>query len=118
MVLKSMEIIKDDNYYVSKAIAEIELVISYSKGMSLNDLMSQRAILDAIVFRLIQVAEIVDKLSADFKEKHKEIKWKNLKGFRNKLVHDYGSVDLKFVYQAVKHDAPALKKSLLKALKK
>ena len=47
---------------------------------------------------------------------HKEISWRNLKGFRNKLVHDYGSVDIKYVYKAIKVDAPALRVILLQAI--
>ena len=117
MVLESMETIKDDNYYILKTIEEIELVCSYSKGMSMDDLIKNPAVLDGIVFRLIQTAEQADKISDSFKERHKEIKWKNIKGFRNRLVHDYGSVDLDFVYKAIRIDAPKLRKALYKASK-
>ena len=113
-----MEIIKNDAYYITKTIAEIDLICSYSKGMKIDDFTSHPAEFDGIVFRLIQVAENVDKISDSFKESHKEIKWKNLKGFRNRLVHDYGSVDLKFVYRAIVHDIPKLKEALLKAISK
>ena len=113
-----MEVIKDDVYYINRTIAEIDLVCAYSKEMSIDDLVSQPAQLDGIIFRLIQVSENVDKISESFKQSHQEIKWKNLKGFRNRLVHDYGSVDLKFVYQAIKNDVPDLKKALLKTISK
>ena len=113
-----MEIIKDDVFYISRTIAEIDLVCSYAKGMDIGDFVSRPAEFDGIVFRLIQVAENVDKISDSFKESHREIKWKNLKGFRNRLVHDYGSVDLKFVYRAIKYDVPNLKEVLLKAISK
>lgn len=112
-----METIKDDNYYILKTIEEIECVCSYSKGMSMDDLIKNPAVLDGIVFRLIQTAEQAEKISDSFKNEHKEVKWKNIKGFRNRLVHDYGSVDLSFVYKAIKNDAPKLKKALIKASK-
>ena len=113
-----METIKDDNYYILKTIEEIELVCSYSKGMSMDDLKNKPAEFDGIIFRLIQAAEHAEKISDFFKEEHKEVKWKNIKGFRNRLVHDYGSVDLKFVYRAIKVDAPKLKQTLRKAIRK
>jgi len=112
-----MEAVKDDNYYILKTIEEIEYVCSYSKGMSIDDLIKNPAVLDGIVFRLIQTAEQAEKISDTFKNERQEVKWKNIKGFRNRLVHDYGSVDLKFVYHAIKIDAPKLKKALIKASK-
>ena len=38
--------------------------------------------------------------------------------FRNRLVHNYGGVDLQFVYNAIKEDIPKLKKELLDILSK
>lgn len=112
-----METIKDDNYYILKTIEEIELVCSYSQGMSIDDLKKNPAVFDGIVLRLIQTAEQASKISNVFKQQHPEVKWQNIKGFRNKLVHDYGSVDLNFVYKAIFVDAPELKKALIKASK-
>lgn len=111
-----MEEIKDDRYFISKILDEIGLVCLYSEGMSIDDLKSKPAILDGIIFRLVQVAEHAEKISTAFKESHKEISWRNLKGFRNKLVHDYGSVDINFVYKAIKVDAPTLRVLLLQAM--
>ena len=111
-----MEENKDDRYFILKIIEEIDLVCSYSEGMSIDDLKSKPALLDGIIFRLVQVAEHAEKISNAFKDNHKEISWRNLKGFRNKLVHDYGSVDIKYVYKAIKVDAPALRVILLQAI--
>ena len=112
-----METTKDDHYYIQKVIDEIELVCSYSSNMSIDDLTNRPAEFDGIVFRLIQAAEHAERISRSFKENHQEINWINLKGFRNRLVHDYGSVDLSYVYKAIKVDAPQLKETLIMVLK-
>ena len=113
-----MDTIKDDNYYILKTIEEIELVCLYSEGMSIDDLLKNPAVFDGIIFRLIQAAEHVEKISDSFKEEHKEVKWRNIKGFRNRLVHDYGSVDINFVKKAIKVDAPKLRQTLQKVVRK
>lgn len=113
-----MEKNKDDNYFVLKILEEIDLVCSYSEGMTLNDLRSSPAVFDGIIFRLIQIAEHAEKVSSVFKDDHQEISWRNIKGFRNKLVHDYGSVDINFVYKAIKVDIPTLKEALLRTTDK
>lgn len=45
---------------------------------------------DATMFRLQQMIEHIKELSTDFKEKHPEIPWIDIIGFRNRIVHDYG----------------------------
>ena len=111
-----MDEVKDDKYYMSKAMSEIELIIDYSDGNTLYELQNSPAVLDGIIFRLIQLSEQISKISELFKSLHPEIRWQSIKGFRNRLVHDYGEVDLEFVYNAITVDVPKLKQDLNKYL--
>lgn len=65
---------------------------------------------------MIQMSEHMEKVSDLFKALHQEISWINIKGFRNRLVHDYGGVDLGFVYSAITIEIPNLKNQLIKYL--
>ena len=67
-------------------------------------------------FRLIQVSENSKRLSESFKEAHSNIPWKAIYGFRNRIVHDYGHVDLSVVYATIKNDVPELIELLTKSL--
>ncbi len=60
------------------------------------------------MFRLIQVAENSDKLTEEFKLRHCTIPWRAMKGMRNRIVHEYGNVDMSVVYDTVKKDIPTL----------
>lgn len=42
------------------------------------------------------------------KQKRKMIPWNAMYGMRNRIVHDYGNVDLKVVYETLKNDIPEL----------
>ncbi len=55
------------------------------------------------------MSEHMNNISQDFKIQHSNIDWISIKGFRNRLVHDYGGVDLHFVYNAITIDIPKLK---------
>ena len=48
------------------------------------------------------------KLTEAFKKQYKEVPWHAMKGMRNRIVHDYGEVDLKIVYDTIKLDLPKL----------
>ncbi len=103
---------KDDNYYLAQTLNETNLILEYSKESTIIDLKQNSILLDAIVFRMIQMSEHMDKISESFKTDHSEIKWVNIKGFRNRLVHDYGGVDLTFVFNAISQDIPQLQQQL------
>jgi len=109
---------KNDDFYITKTINEIDIILEYSKDLTIEDLVEKPVILDGIVFRMIQMSEHMNNITQDFKMKHSNIDWISIKGFRNRLVHNYGKVDLKFVFSAIKEDIPKLKLELVKLLSK
>ena len=51
----------------------------------------------------------IDKIITEkFKETYPSIPWRAIKGLRNRIVHEYGNVDLTIVYDTVKKDIPEL----------
>ncbi len=109
---------KNNDYYLMKTISEIDTIFDYSKDINLDNLSENPAVLDGIVFRMIQMSEHMNNISQDFKYAHPNIDWISIKGFRNRLVHNYGGVDLNFVYKAIKEDIPKLKNDLLEIISK
>lgn len=107
-----------DAYYIEKALEEIERILESSNGIIEYDLQNNREKLDSIVFRLIQLSEHVDRVSDVFKLTHPEINWRDIKSFRNRLVHDYGDVDIQFVYDAISKDIVELKEVFVKLIQK
>lgn len=55
-----------------------------------------------------QISENSAKLTDEFKSMHANIPWRAIKGLRNRIVHEYGNVDLSVVYDTVKKDIPVL----------
>lgn len=109
--------VKNDKYYIEKSIQEINLIMEYNNALSNSSSSGEKAILDGIVFRMIQMSEHISLVSDELKKEYSNIPWVNIKGFRNRLVHDYGNVDLVFVFNAIKNDIPLLRDSLLEVLK-
>jgi uncharacterized protein with HEPN domain len=48
--------------------------------------------------------EHIKSLTPEFKQIHSHIPWRNIIGLRNRIVHEYGKVDLYIVFDAVKKD--------------
>ena len=92
---------KDDTYYQGKIISDLEFIIKHTSNKSIEEIGGNDLLIDSILFRIIQISENNNHLSDDFKSEHKEISWSSIKGMRNRIVHDYGYVDMSIVYNAV-----------------
>lgn len=105
---------KTDLYYLEKIITDLSFIIAHTEGLTQEELTKNEILVDSVMFRLIQVSENSDKLTDTFKARCKTIPWRAIKGLRNRIVHEYGNVDLTVVYDTVHDDIPALLNDLIK----
>lgn len=101
---------KDNSYYIQKIITDLSFICKHTEKLTQQELESNEILVDSVMFRLIQVSENTDKLTDDFKLYYSAIPWRAVKGMRNRIVHDYGNVDLSVVYDTVANDIPQLLK--------
>lgn len=67
----------------------------------------------ATVRSLEIIGEATKKIPADFKVKWDSIKWKNMAGMRDRLIHDYMGVNYSIVWDVVKNKIPELYKQII-----
>lgn len=103
-----MDNIKNDAYYIQKIRQDLEFIVMHMKNVDIDELNVNEILLDSMLFRMIQISENARKLSVEYKAERAAIPWNALYGMRNRIVHDYGSVDLKVVYETLKRDIPEL----------
>ena len=94
---------------MEKALSDIEVIISYTKNKTYEEIMSDGLLVDGIMFRLIQLIKNIKNISEEFKASHPEIPWGDIMGFRNGIVHEYGKTDYSTVYEIVSRDIYQLK---------
>jgi len=81
--------------------------------VSFDDFSNNEMMLAAVVRELEIIGEAAGKLSKNFKSEHPEIPWADIVGMRNRLIHEYFSVDVKLVWQTSQKNVPELKEKLL-----
>ena len=99
---------KDDSYFISKIIDDIDYILSILDGVDLDAFSNNQMMSDSTVFRLIQISENSRGISEDLKNSE-EYDWFKVSGMRNRLVHDYGNVDYRVVFLTAKNDLPQLR---------
>ena len=59
-----------------------------------------------------EAANRIHKIAPDFEAKHPELPWIEMRGMRNKVIHDYFDIDWPTVWDTVKDDLPLLLKQI------
>jgi uncharacterized protein with HEPN domain len=103
-----MDNVKNDDYYIAKIVNDLKFIVKHMADVSIDELDSNELLLDSMMFRMIQISENAKKLSEAYKSKMCHIPWNAMYGLRNRIVHDYGAVDLEIVYTTLKEDIPEL----------
>ena len=112
MVLEFMDNTKNDNYYLEKIKKDLAFILVHMKDVDMQELNENDILLDSMLFRMIQISENDKKLSVEYREEKSSLPWDEMFGFRNRIVHNYGNVDLEIVYETLKHDIPELMEQL------
>ena len=83
-------------------------MIEHINEKTMDEIEKNALLLDSIMFLFIQISENSDKLTLEFKDSHKELPWRSIKGMRNQIVHDYGFIDMAIIYDTVINSIPEL----------
>ena len=69
----------------------------------------------AITFALLMISDLLGKIyerSPEFVAAHPDIPWTDMRGFRNRLAHDYFNLNLDVIWVAATESVPALMTTL------
>lgn len=77
-----------------------------------NDELRQSGVLQ----KLIVIGEAATNLPAEFKNRHQEIEWQDIIGFRNIAVHQYFAIMWDIVWATAQQDVPELKEKIAKIM--
>ena len=76
-----------------------------------SDTIEMRSVADALLMCVLRVTEEAGKLSDRAKDLHPEIDWAGIAGMRNYLAHDYGNVDRRMVWIAIRDEFDTLEQA-------
>lgn len=64
---------------------------------------------NAISMCVLQIGELVGKLTDDFKAQYNKMPWRDIKSMRNIAAHNYGELDIEVLWETITNDIPELK---------
>jgi uncharacterized protein with HEPN domain len=66
--------------------------------MSFEEFLKDSKTIDAVIRNFEIIGEATNRLPDEFKEENPSIDWHKIRGFRNRIVHDYMGIDFGIVW--------------------
>ena len=83
-------------------------IITYTDGLTFDQFMADSKTVDAVIRNFEIIGEAANWLPKEFKDSHTSIDWNRVRGFRNRIVHDYFGIDYDIVWQIIKTFLPEI----------
>jgi len=94
----------------------IDKISSYTSGISYDQFLADDKTIDAVIRNFEIIGEAANRLPDEIRERYPKIDWHRIRGFRNRIVHDYMGIDYQTVWIIIESFIPVLKEQVLKIL--
>jgi len=82
---------------------------SFVEGMTLKRFERDKKTLYAVLRAIEVIGEATKRIPDDIRRRYPQIPWRQMAGMRDKVIHDYLSVDVETVWITVKERIPQLR---------
>ncbi len=96
----------------------ISKIKTYTSGYTFDSFLSDSKTLDAVIRNFEIIGEAANRLPEEFKDQHPNINWFRIRGFRNRIVHDYLGIDYQIVWTIIEKDLNKMENELLVIVQK
>lgn len=97
-----------DSQFLLDILQSAELIVGYINQVSKDEFIQNVQLQDAVIRRLLVIAEAARRVSDATRQERVDISWAEINGMRNRLVHEYDSVDFDIVWDVVQNEIPSL----------
>ena len=95
---------RDPILLLNDILDSIEKIKKYTSNLTYETFIDDAKTVDAVIRNFEIIGEAANRLPEDFKDSHFGINWFRIRGFRNRIVHDYMGIDYQIVWTIIDKD--------------
>jgi len=108
---------RDIRLYVNDILDAILAIERFVEGMSFEEFMRDDKTSSAVIRKFEIIGEATKHIPDEIRQKYFDIPWKEMAGFRDKLIHFYFGIKYELVWNTIKMELPELRNKIEKVLK-
>ncbi len=108
---------RDVKLWLEDFLESIEKIENCTKDVSFDAFKESGLIFDATVRNFEIIGEAANNIPEDSRSNLHKVPWKQIRGLRNRIIHEYFGVDINIVWYIIENELPDLKEEIKKALK-
>jgi uncharacterized protein with HEPN domain len=74
--------------------------------------------IDAVIRNFEVIGEAANRIPDEIKDRFNKVNWHRIRGFRNRIVHDYMGVDLEIIWEIIEKNLDELKEQIEEIINK
>lgn len=98
-----------EQLYLTDMIEAADAIQRFLKDIKQPTFLKDDLLQSAVLQKLTIIGEAAARLPKEFRERHSEIEWEDIIGFRNIVVHEYFAVEWSIVWVAATQEVPDLR---------
>jgi len=108
---------RDVKLYVRDILEAIKAIEKFVEGMDFESFKEDDKTSSAVIRKFEIIGEATKNIPQSIKEKYPHIPWKEMAGFRDRLIHFYFGIKYDIVWDTIKLRLPELRNNIEKVLK-
>ena len=89
---------REPKLLVGDILESAHKILDYTAGQSFDDFTKDSKTVDAVIRNFEIIGEAANRLPDEFKDSFPDIDLHRIRGFRNRIVHDYFGIDYSIVW--------------------
>ena len=99
---------RDYRDYLEDICKAARKALEFIEGIAYEDFLADDKTVYAVVRALEIVGEATKRIPQGIRDRYPQVPWRSMAGIRDKLIHDYVSVNLEVVWKTLTEDLPPL----------
>lgn len=75
----------------------------YTFGLDYSDFLEDDKTIDAVVRNFEIIGEAANRIDEDFRLQNPSFEWTRIRGFRNRIIHEYFGIDYEIVWHIIQN---------------
>ncbi|MBR0197556.1 MAG: DUF86 domain-containing protein [Kiritimatiellae bacterium] len=95
-----------DGIFLMHIVDALRETIDFTNGVGMTEFFDSKLLIRAVMSSFEIAGESTKNLTMEFRDSHPEVKWRQMAGFRDVLIHGYFGIDETQLWKGAKEFAP------------